>query len=290
MHFRSGGVDPGRDGCRVPLPWSGSQSPFGFSPGTEVKPWLPQPTTWGDLTVDRQEDDPGSFLSLYRTVLGELVAVKGRSTTEICAGSRMRTTSLPSPGGTDSPAWSISGLSRSSCQPTPMSCLRVMRFRADCSALMTPSGYACQTTKTLRRDRWACNDTGRRRRDDEDEMEAQVGCGNSCRHAGGIARRMHWVRNDGDHCNRKRRHDGAERRQWQHDHFGCGSSEPVTLRVVSLLPGSDEAAFAAFDERVAEFEALYPHITVEAEEYRGGRQRSLLHLLAAPCRMCLRYR
>ena len=23
MHFRSEGVDPGRDGCRVPLPWSG---------------------------------------------------------------------------------------------------------------------------------------------------------------------------------------------------------------------------------------------------------------------------
>ena len=32
MHFQSGGVDPGRDGCRVPLPWSGSAPPFGFSP------------------------------------------------------------------------------------------------------------------------------------------------------------------------------------------------------------------------------------------------------------------
>ncbi|MDP9494881.1 MAG: glycoside hydrolase family 13 protein [Actinomycetota bacterium] len=69
MHFRSGGVDPGRDGCRVPLPWSGFQSPFGFSSGTDVKPWLPQPMTWGDLTVQRQEEDPDSFLALYRTVL-----------------------------------------------------------------------------------------------------------------------------------------------------------------------------------------------------------------------------
>ena len=48
---------------------------------------------------------------------------------------------------------------------------------------------------------------------------------------------------------------------------GSAEVEPVTLRVVSLLPGSEEAAFDAFDERVAEFEALYPHITIESEEY-----------------------
>ena len=48
---------------------------------------------------------------------------------------------------------------------------------------------------------------------------------------------------------------------------GSAEAEPVTLRVVSLLPGSEQAAFDAFDERVAEFEALYPHITVESEEY-----------------------
>ncbi|MDQ1725525.1 MAG: alpha-glucosidase, partial [Frankiaceae bacterium] len=39
---RTGGAMRGRDGCRVPLPWSGEHPPFGFSPdGTE--PWLPQP-------------------------------------------------------------------------------------------------------------------------------------------------------------------------------------------------------------------------------------------------------
>ena len=27
MYFRSGGVDPGRDGCRVPIPWSGNAAP-----------------------------------------------------------------------------------------------------------------------------------------------------------------------------------------------------------------------------------------------------------------------
>jgi len=41
---RTGGADPGRDGSRVPLPWSGNEPPFGFSPaGTCEVPWLPQP-------------------------------------------------------------------------------------------------------------------------------------------------------------------------------------------------------------------------------------------------------
>ena len=32
MHFRSGGVDPGRDGCRVPLPWTRDGVSLGFGP------------------------------------------------------------------------------------------------------------------------------------------------------------------------------------------------------------------------------------------------------------------
>ena len=67
MHFRSEGVDPGRDGCRVPLPWSGSAPPYGFSPGAAAEPpWLPQPADWAGLTVAAQEGDPESTLSLYR--------------------------------------------------------------------------------------------------------------------------------------------------------------------------------------------------------------------------------
>ncbi|MEZ0448957.1 glycoside hydrolase family 13 protein [Cellulomonas sp. ICMP 17802] len=70
MHFRSEGVDPGRDGCRVPLPWSGSTSPYGFSPdGSTARPWLPQPAAWAGLTVTAQEADPASTLHLYRDLL-----------------------------------------------------------------------------------------------------------------------------------------------------------------------------------------------------------------------------
>ena len=67
MHFQSGGVDPGRDGCRVPLPWSGATPPFGFSPaGARHQPWLPQPEAWAHLTAASQRSDPSSMLELYR--------------------------------------------------------------------------------------------------------------------------------------------------------------------------------------------------------------------------------
>jgi alpha-glucosidase len=69
MHFRSNGIDPGRDGCRVPLPWSGSVAPFGFSASATVTPWLPQPASWAALTVEAQEGDPTSMLWLYRNAL-----------------------------------------------------------------------------------------------------------------------------------------------------------------------------------------------------------------------------
>ncbi|HEV2781046.1 MAG TPA: glycoside hydrolase family 13 protein, partial [Actinophytocola sp.] len=66
MYHRSGGLDPGRDGCRVPLPWSGVDPPFGFTTAT---PWLPQPPAWKDLTVEAQINDPHSTLELYRHAL-----------------------------------------------------------------------------------------------------------------------------------------------------------------------------------------------------------------------------
>jgi alpha-glucosidase len=70
MYSRSGGTDPGRDGCRVPLPWAGTRSPFGFSAGSATaEPWLPQPSCWAALTVEAEQQDPDSMLSLYRSML-----------------------------------------------------------------------------------------------------------------------------------------------------------------------------------------------------------------------------
>ena len=64
--FRTEGKIKGRDGCRVPMPWSGDAPPYGFSSGT---PWLPQPTDWAGLTAAAQEADDRSTLALYRRAL-----------------------------------------------------------------------------------------------------------------------------------------------------------------------------------------------------------------------------
>jgi alpha-glucosidase len=66
MWLRSDGNDPGRDGCRVPIPWSGTRPPHGFSPDGAEAPWLDQPDDWAPLTVGAQTGDPRSMLSLYR--------------------------------------------------------------------------------------------------------------------------------------------------------------------------------------------------------------------------------
>ncbi|WP_405921322.1 glycoside hydrolase family 13 protein [Streptomyces sp. NBC_00868] len=64
--LRTAGQDGLRDGCRVPLPWSGAEPPYGFGPaGT----WLPQPAGWAGLSVAAQTGDPHSTLELYRAAL-----------------------------------------------------------------------------------------------------------------------------------------------------------------------------------------------------------------------------
>ena len=64
---RSGRTVRGRDGCRVPLPWSGTAPPFGFSAAPDT--WLPVPEAWRALTVAAQDADAASMLSLYRAAL-----------------------------------------------------------------------------------------------------------------------------------------------------------------------------------------------------------------------------
>ncbi|GAB3826281.1 glycoside hydrolase family 13 protein [Dactylosporangium cerinum] len=63
---RSGGTDPGRDGCRVPLPWTADAPAYGFS--ATGRSWLPQPD-WSALAVSAQLGVPASFLELYREAL-----------------------------------------------------------------------------------------------------------------------------------------------------------------------------------------------------------------------------
>lgn len=70
--FRTKGVERGRDGCRVPLPWKSAEPGFGFSDAAgraPVEPWLPQPEAFGELAADLQAGVGGSTLELYRSVL-----------------------------------------------------------------------------------------------------------------------------------------------------------------------------------------------------------------------------
>jgi alpha-glucosidase len=66
----SGRTSLGRDGARVPIPWSSSPPSYGFSPdGAEAEPWLPQPQVWAGLAAEVQAEDPTSTLSLYAEAL-----------------------------------------------------------------------------------------------------------------------------------------------------------------------------------------------------------------------------
>jgi alpha-glucosidase len=58
--------EKGRDGCRVPFPWSRDGVSCGFStlPG-----WLPQPPCWGKWSVQAQHGDARSTLELCRRAI-----------------------------------------------------------------------------------------------------------------------------------------------------------------------------------------------------------------------------
>ncbi len=62
----SGHRHKGRDGCRVPIPWSTAGPSLGFG---DAAPWLPQPESFAGLSVDTQHDDPTSTLNLVRLAI-----------------------------------------------------------------------------------------------------------------------------------------------------------------------------------------------------------------------------
>ncbi|HET7139802.1 MAG TPA: glycoside hydrolase family 13 protein [Arthrobacter sp.] len=64
--FRDRGVQIGRDGCRVPLPWKVEGTSFGFG---DAGAHLPQPDWFTRYAVEAQDGTEGSTLELYRTAL-----------------------------------------------------------------------------------------------------------------------------------------------------------------------------------------------------------------------------
>ncbi len=62
----SGHTQRGRDGCRVPIPWTSEGPSFGFGDGAG---WLPQPLAFGPLSAATQAGDDDSTLEMYRRAL-----------------------------------------------------------------------------------------------------------------------------------------------------------------------------------------------------------------------------
>ena len=74
QYLRNLKVDKGRDGCRVPLPWTKTGSSFGFGDGGSH---LPQPKNFGEYSIEAESADPTSPLSIFRKALAlrkELIA------------------------------------------------------------------------------------------------------------------------------------------------------------------------------------------------------------------------
>ncbi|WP_330348886.1 glycoside hydrolase family 13 protein [Streptomyces sp. NBC_00582] len=63
---QTGRTRKGRDGCRVPLPWTATGPSYGFGAGGA---WLPQPPWFARYAAEAQDGAAGSTLELYRTAL-----------------------------------------------------------------------------------------------------------------------------------------------------------------------------------------------------------------------------
>jgi len=64
--LRTGHREKGRDGCRVPLPWTATGPSYGFGAAAS---WLPQPAGFAELAADVQAGRADSTLELYRRAL-----------------------------------------------------------------------------------------------------------------------------------------------------------------------------------------------------------------------------
>ncbi|OFI37407.1 alpha-amylase [Arthrobacter sp. SW1] len=86
----------GRDGCRVPLPWTATGPSFGFGPDGAH---LPQPEWFGKVSVEAQDGDPASTLNLYRGALRLRRVLQGGETLEWTEAADGEVLAFLRPGG-----------------------------------------------------------------------------------------------------------------------------------------------------------------------------------------------
>jgi alpha-glucosidase len=75
--LRSGHTVKGRDGCRVPLPWTATGPSYGFGAGGAH---LPQPAWFSGYSVETELAEPTSTLHLYRDALAVRRRLQGAET------------------------------------------------------------------------------------------------------------------------------------------------------------------------------------------------------------------
>ncbi|MCC9206349.1 glycoside hydrolase family 13 protein [Arthrobacter sp. zg-Y769] len=108
---RTFGERLGRDGCRVPLPWTPDGPALGFN--ETGNSWLPQPEGWNQLARSAQREDPDSTLNLYRIALdlrrelelgnGSLAWWPGYDSEHVLAFANGNVGGVMNMGGTDIP-------------------------------------------------------------------------------------------------------------------------------------------------------------------------------------------
>ena len=175
MHVRSGGIDPGRDGCRVPAAVERRRAAVRVQPGgRDGAPWLSQPAHWAD--ADRRAAGIATrrrMLRLYRAALalrrvgpglgdGPLTWVpSGPDVLAFERGDGVRASpTCPAPRCRCRPR-------RRSCWPARTSRMVTFRPTRRSGCGRTPSRRAqrggCPPTRAERRPATATRTTGRRR-------------------------------------------------------------------------------------------------------------------------------
>jgi alpha-glucosidase len=69
IFIREKGAKIGRDGCRVPMPWTSTGTSCGFSPEQSASPHLPIPSWYADFSAEAEDNDATSTLNMYRQAL-----------------------------------------------------------------------------------------------------------------------------------------------------------------------------------------------------------------------------
>ncbi|WP_336630721.1 MULTISPECIES: glycoside hydrolase family 13 protein [unclassified Microbacterium] len=129
----------GRDGCRVPLPWSASGPSFGFGDGGAH---LPQPDWFAEVAVEVEEDDPDSTLWLYRRALALRAGLQGAERLEWIETGRADVLHVVRPGG-----WHVVTVFGREPYPTPAGTVVLSSSPQD-----DPAVVAGETTVWLRMD------------------------------------------------------------------------------------------------------------------------------------------